>query len=176
MILDDLRQRDQASLEGMGVGNGNVANVPRGQRRPLGGVARVDLVRGRADLHFFANFLLMVQHQRQLVASGMQRDGLAREQEKTFLARLRLVVTGRKIMESEAPGGIALRTVGMPRGIFERYFGGWDRDAILVDNDSRAIGELRSTNLGAGKDTRESDDPDRQPNQPHRIPSPSSHR
>ena len=32
MVLDDFRQRDQALLKDMGVGNGNIANVPGGQR------------------------------------------------------------------------------------------------------------------------------------------------
>src|SRR5256884_5754744 len=74
-------------------------------------------------------------------------------------------------MESEAPGGIGLRSVGMPRGAFEAYFGGWDRDAVVVDDDSRAICDLRARHLSVGKDPRQRYDPDQESHQPHAIPS-----
>ncbi len=102
-------------------------------------------------MYFFANLLFVIQHQREFVVSSVQSNRLAGQHEKTFLACFRLVVSGRKIMEGEAPGRVGFRPVGAPGGIFELYLRSCDRNAILIQNHARAICGIRRPSLRGRK-------------------------
>ena len=57
IVLHHLRQRRQALLQKVRIGNGNVADFARGYRFALRGVLRVDLVWLGRDLHLLVQFL-----------------------------------------------------------------------------------------------------------------------
>ena len=106
VVLHDLRQSDETLLEHVRAGDGNVANVARGERGTLGGVLRIDLIRGSSDLYLLVELLSVVLGEGELVEARVKVERFAGEEEEARLANFGLIVPGGKIAQREAPGAI----------------------------------------------------------------------
>src|SRR5215813_8767786 len=104
IVPHNLRQSYQAVLKDMAVGHRNIPNLLRGESRALRSILGINLVRRRGDLHLFANLLLVIQNQGEVVTSRVEGDRLTRKHEKTLLPGFRFVLTGRKIVDGKTSG------------------------------------------------------------------------
>ena len=98
--------RVASMLKHVRAGDGNVANVARGERGTLGGVLRIDLIRGSSDLYLLVELLSVVQCEGELVEARVKVERFAGEEEEARLANFGLIVPGGKIAQREAPGAI----------------------------------------------------------------------
>src|SRR5438445_12039469 len=175
MVLHNLRQGDQTLLKNMGIRHRNVANVPRGKRGSLRRVLRIDLIRGRRDLYLLVNLVLVIQDQGELVGPGVEGDHLAGKHEEAFLANFRVVVPGGKIVESEMPCSVRLRSIGVPSGILKLDLCCSDRDGIFVQHRTRAIGGVRRLHSPRSKNGGRKQYRSKQASRPHATPSQLPH-
>jgi hypothetical protein len=139
VVAHDLRESNETLLECVGAGDRNVANVLRCQRRALGGVLGVDLVRGRRDFDFLVDLVRVIQPEGDFVDARVQGEGLAGENEVAFFANLGLIVTGRKIAQRVASGAIGLRGVGFSANLLQRDVRGRDWNIVLVEHYAGTI-------------------------------------
>jgi len=119
MVLRDFRESGEALREDVRTGNGDVANVAGGESVALGGVLRIDLIGGGADLDLLVDFFGVIHGEVEFVRAGLQSDGASGDEEEALFADFEFVIAGGEIFESEAAGAVGFGAVDVGGGVFE---------------------------------------------------------
>ncbi len=150
-VAHDIGQGHETLGENVRVGHRDIANVLRGETGTPRSVLSINLMRRRGDLYLLVKLLNVIQGQCEFIAAGLERERLARKQEKTFLANFYFVVTHGKILEDESPCAIGLCAIHPAGAVFELYFRSPNRYAVFVHHGTRTIGGISSLHFDGSK-------------------------
>lgn len=151
VVLGDFGEGDEAFGEDVRVGDGNIANGAGRQGIALGGVLWIDLVGGSGDLDLLVNFFRVIESESELVVAGLEGEGAIGDEEKAFLADFELVIASGEIAKSETAGFVGFGAEDVAGGIFEFDLNGGERNAVFVDDDAGAVGEVGRARFERGK-------------------------
>ena len=104
VVAYNLRQGDETLLVVVGAGNRNIEEFGGGERCGLWSFGGLNPVRIRHYIHFFADFLNVIQSEGEIRGACRQLNGLLAQDEEAHFLHSHGVITRRKIRSGKVAG------------------------------------------------------------------------
>src|SRR5258708_32527552 len=134
VVADDLRQSDQALVVIVGTRNRNVEKFGGSERGGLLRFGRLDAIGVSHHVHFFADFLNVIQREGKFGGAGGHLNGLPAQNEEVLLLHLHGVFAGSEIFDGKVAGVVGQpRNFGLPQ-TFKFYLNPRNRLSVLIQH------------------------------------------